>query len=182
LESSGSREARFNRLFEDNLDRLRAYAWRRDSRHAEEIVAETFLIAWRRLERVPEDAFPWLIGVARNVRLNLLRADRRRDVLEQRVAVAPSAEPDFAAAVAERQAMTLALRQLGERDREVLLLAAWDDLDPAAIARALGCTRANVSLRLFRARRRLGAMLATCEGQQLVPAEPTTTGGISDAC
>jgi RNA polymerase sigma factor (sigma-70 family) len=182
LEASRSREARFNRLYEENLARLRAYAWRRDSRHAEEIVAETFLVAWRRLDRVPEDAFPWLIGVARNVRLNLRRGERRRDVLEARVAAEPVVEPDFTAAVAEQAAVMQALRRLGELDREILLLAAWEDLDPASIAAALGCTRATVSMRLFRARRRLAAELAKLDRQHLLVAEPTTSGGISDAC
>lgn len=124
MEASRTRESRFNRLYEENLDRLRAYAWRRDPDHAEEIVAETFLIAWRRLERVPADALPWLIGVARNVRLNLRRRERRRDALEQRVAVGTRATSDFSIAVVEQEALTRALRDPGELDREILLLAA----------------------------------------------------------
>ena len=182
MDASRSRETCFNRLYEDNVERLRAYAWRRDSHHAEEIVAETFLIAWRRLERVPEDAFPWLIGVARNVRLNLRRGDRRRDALQQRVAAEPIVEADLAVTVTEHETLKQALRHLGERDREILLLAAWEDLDPASIAAALGCARATVSIRLFRARRRLAAALAKSDGQQLLVVEPTTSGGISDAC
>jgi RNA polymerase sigma-70 factor, ECF subfamily len=182
LEAAQTREARFNRLYDDNLDRLRAYAWRRDSDNAEEIVAETFLIAWRRLERVPENALPWLIGVARNVRLNLRRRERRRDALEQRAAADAAEEPDFSAGVVEHATLTQALRHLGELDREILLLAAWEDLDSASIAAALGCTRANVAMRLFRARRRLAAALANSDTQQVVVTEPTTSGGISDGC
>lgn len=182
MEASENREMLFNRLYAENVDRLRAYAWRRDPQHAEEIVAETLLVAWRRLERVPENALPWLIGVARNVRLNLHRTDRRRDVVEQRVPAGPAVEGDFAPSVAERAALTEALRNLGERDREILLLAAWERLDPASIAAALGCTRANVSVRLFRARKRLGAALAESDEQQPRVPEPTTSGGISDAC
>ncbi len=182
MEAAGSREARFNRLYEANLDRLRAYAWRRDPQHAEEIVAETFLVAWRGLERVPADAFPWLVGVARNVRLNLRRGERRRGVLEQRIAAEPSPEPDFTAVVAEHAAVVQALRDLGELDREILLLAVWEDLDREAIAAAVGTTRAGVSMRLFRARRRLAAALAECDGQPPVVSEPTTSGGMSDAC
>jgi RNA polymerase sigma-70 factor (ECF subfamily) len=76
----------------------------------------------------------------------------------------------------------VALSRLGELDREILLLAAWEDLDSASIARAVGCTRANVAMRLFRARKRLGTALAESGGQQLIASESTTPGGISDAC
>jgi DNA-directed RNA polymerase specialized sigma24 family protein len=55
-------EARFNRLYERHFDAVRAYAWRRAPGLADEIVAETFLVAWRRLPDVPDDALPWLIA------------------------------------------------------------------------------------------------------------------------
>ena len=181
MQAAEGRERRFNRLYERHFDAVRAYAWRRDSSLADEIVAETFLVVWRRLDDVPADPLPWLIGVARQVRLNLRRGDRRRDALSRRLCVEPAAENDFAATLAERETVILALGRLAERDREVLLLAAWEALDPAAIARALGCTRANVAVRLFRARRRLGAELAKSEGGP-VAVEPTTPEGISDAC
>lgn len=73
---------------------------------------------------MPADALPWLIGVARNVRLNLRRRERRRDALEQRVAVGTRATSDFSIAVVEQEALTRALRDPGELDREILLLAA----------------------------------------------------------
>ena len=84
-------EARFNRLYERHFDAVRAYAWRRAPGLADEIVAETFLVAWRRLPDVPDDALPWLIGVARNVRANLNRSDRRQDALVS--ASGPSPRP-----------------------------------------------------------------------------------------
>ena len=87
-----AQEARFNRLYERHFDAVRAYAWRRAPSLADEIVAETFLVAWRRLPEVPDDALPWLIGVARNVRANLHRSDRRRDALVQRLGPEPPAE------------------------------------------------------------------------------------------
>ena len=59
----------------------------------------------------------------------------------------------------EAAAVEAALRTLTPRDREVLLLAVWDGLDRAAIAAALGCSKANASLRLHRARRRLATAL-----------------------
>lgn len=84
------REARFNRLYELHLDAVRAYAWRRAPGLADDIVAETFLVAWRRLDEVPDDSLPWLIGVARNVRANLRRADRRREALVERLGAEPA--------------------------------------------------------------------------------------------
>ena len=61
---------------------------------ADDIVAETFLVAWRRLDDVPDDAGPWLFGVARNVRLNLQRSARRQQAVARKLTVAePSSEP-----------------------------------------------------------------------------------------
>ena len=166
MTEAGPREARFNRLYELHLDAVRAYARRRARALADEIAAETFLVAWRRLDEVPEDALPWLLGVARNVRANLRRGDRRRDALVERLG------PE-----AERDALRAALAGLSETDREILLLAAWDDLSRDEIARALGCTRANVAVRLFRARRRLEAALDA--GEHDLSAH--ISGGVFDA-
>ncbi|HXV59030.1 MAG TPA: sigma-70 family RNA polymerase sigma factor [Gaiellaceae bacterium] len=160
MTDAGSREARFNRLYELHLEAVRAYAWRRVPALADEIAAETFLVAWRRLDDVPEDARPWLIGVARNVRANLQRGDRRREALVERLGSEPPDDGDLALPLAERDALRTALAAVSETDREILLLAAWDGLDRDEIAEALGCTRAGVAVRLFRARRRLESLLA----------------------
>jgi RNA polymerase sigma-70 factor (ECF subfamily) len=176
MTEAGSREARFNRLYELHLDAVRAYAWRRAPGVADEIVAETFLVAWRRLDELPDDVLPWLIGVARNVRANLRRGDRRRNALAERLGPeAPNG--DMATSVVERDALRSALAGLSEGDREILLLTAWDDLDRGQVAGALGCSRANVAVRLFRARRRLEAAVA---GQAHQPTR--IPGGVSDAC
>jgi RNA polymerase sigma-70 factor, ECF subfamily len=156
-------EARFNRLYERHFDAVRAYAWRRAPGLADEIVAETFLVAWRRLPDVPDDSLPWLIGVARNVRANLQRSDRRRSALVERLGPEAPAAEDQLASVDEREALRSVLAGLSETDREVLLLTAWDDLDRSQVAKALGCTRANVAVRLYRARRRLEAALAAAD-------------------
>jgi RNA polymerase sigma-70 factor (ECF subfamily) len=174
MESDPARIARFDRLFTAHFDAVRTYVWRRDPAAADDVAAETFLVAWRRLDQIPADARPWLIGVARNVRLNVLRGERRRAALDVRlvgVASPSAAEPHMSLS----EDVRTALAALSERDREVILLAAWEDLDTAGIARALGCSRANASLRLFRARRRLAALL----GDEPAPA---SIGGASDAC
>jgi RNA polymerase sigma-70 factor (ECF subfamily) len=174
METDQTRTERFDRLFAAHFDAVRAYAWRRDPATADDVAAETFLVAWRRLDDVPADSLPWLIGVARHVRLNALRGERRRAALDARLAgMAPDApaEPE----VSLPGDVRAALGALSERDREVVLLAAWEGLDTAGIARALGCSRANASLRLFRARRRLAALL--CDDTAHAP-----IGGASDAC
>ena len=67
---------RFSGLFEAHYAQVHAFAARRVGRDlADEVTAETFLVAWRRLEAVPAEPLPWLYGVARNV---VLRHAARR--------------------------------------------------------------------------------------------------------
>ena len=70
-----AREARFTHIYDAHYSAVRAYAWRRRPDAADDVVAETFTVAWRRLDDVPPEALPWLIGVARKVLHNLRRAD-----------------------------------------------------------------------------------------------------------
>src|ERR1700712_3314159 len=85
---SPEQEARFRALFEQHGDAVLRYARRRTtSAIADDIVAETFLVAWRRLEHVPAEPRGWLLGVARRVLANQWRADRRRAELASRLAL-----------------------------------------------------------------------------------------------
>ena len=174
--SDDEREARFTALFDAHREAVRAYVWRRDPELADDVTAETFLVCWRRLDAVPAQPLPWLIGVARNIRLNHRRGALRRGRVAGRLRSDPAVSRDPAAAVGERDAIRRALRNLGERDREVLLLTAWDGLDRDAVAVVLGCTRPNVAVRLLRARRRLARELAadSAAGEPLV-----SQGGLS---
>jgi RNA polymerase sigma-70 factor, ECF subfamily len=165
-----AQEERFNELYERHVDAVRRYVWRREPASCDDIVAETFLVAWRRIDETPADARPWLIGVARNVLLNVRRSARRQDAVSRRLVddlsrVPVSGDPREADLVAN------ALSTLGEKDREVLLLSAWEELDRAGIAKVLGSSKTNVSVRLHRARRRLGAALSQSEHvrQALIP-------------
>jgi RNA polymerase sigma-70 factor (ECF subfamily) len=154
--------------------------WRRDASLCDDVVAETFLVAWRRLEHVPHDARPWLIGVARNVRLNLLRSARRQHAVSSRLSETASS-PEQSETSHETDAVKAALSMLPEADREVLLLSVWDDLDRGAIAQVLGCSKPNVSVRLHRARRRLRATLAEASGESVGVTRPSPIlGGASD--
>jgi RNA polymerase sigma-70 factor (ECF subfamily) len=178
LEDNFTREARFNRLYEEHFEAVRRYVWRRDPSIADDIVAETFLVAWRRLDDVPTSPRPWLIGVARNARLNLRRgANRQRAVAERLAGATPTPTGPVDAGVSE--VIAIALARLSERDREVLLLSVWDDLDRAAIATVIGCSRANVSVRLHRARRRFAAEVERLEyGAHLVRSPSLLSGGL----
>jgi len=160
-----AREARFTSLYEANYSAVRAYAWRREHDTADDVVAETFALAWQRLERVPSEPLPWLISMARNVRLNQERGERRRRDRELRSAQTGDDAPSFMDGLEARSSLADAFRRLPERDREVLLLAAWERLDRAGLATALGCSRTAAGVRLHRARRRLADALSLVEAE-----------------
>jgi RNA polymerase sigma factor (sigma-70 family) len=156
--------AAFAALFRDHARPLLAYALRRVDRpeDAADVVAESMLVAWRRLDDVPQgdETRLWLFGVARNVIANHRRTQRRGDRLgaklrEQLCAFASDHAPDVARAVTVRQALDL----LSDDDREILRLAAWEGLTPSELAVAMVIPAATVRSRLHRARARLRAAL-----------------------
>ena len=150
--------ARFEALFEAHYGAVLAYARRRASSDVgADVAAATFEVAWRRLDEVPDEALPWLYGVARRVLANTRRADVRRQRLWNRLR-AGSAEPaDLAVDVPGARA---ALARLRPQDREVLMLVVWEGLSPEAAARALGISVATFAVRLHRARHRLEEEMA----------------------
>lgn len=156
---------RFEELFRSHYPAVRGYALRRSSPDAaQDAVAETFLVAWRRLDDVPEDALPWLFGVARRVLANQRRSSGRGAALEQRLAgAAGGAQVDLEESVTESEVVRSALALLSERDREALILVAWHGLSGKRAARAAGCSRAAFDVRLHRARRRLAVLLEGLE-------------------
>lgn len=131
-----------------------AYALRRTSgEDAADVVAETFLVAWRRLDDVDErSALPWLYAVARRVLLSQQRATRRQQAIAQRVAAGLPEAPETPLG-APRVLETLA--SLSEAEREVLILSAWEELSSSEAARVLGCSATAYRIRLHRARKRL---------------------------
>ena len=156
-EGHESRVERFRALYDVAYPRVMAYALRRarTREDALDVVAETMLAVWRRLDEIPTDRrrLPWVYGVARRVLANHYRTAARRERLAVRAAHEPgSADPDF-------DAVHEALDALRPDDREILTLAAWDDLDNDEIAVALGITPATAAVRLHRARARLAREL-----------------------
>lgn len=163
------RQQRFDACFRDQYDRVLAYALRRlpDRAAAEDVAAETFVVAWRRVDEIPSDPLPWLLGIARHVLHNERRSSRRRDRLVARVGAQPAGFDCAAAEPSPGTARVLrALDQLSERDREVLLLTTWDGLDRRRAAAVLGCSRGAFTVRLHRARARLTRALAATDPTQ----------------
>ena len=170
---------RFSRLFADTERDLLAYALRRVDRpeDAADVVAETFLVAWRRLDTVPagEQARLWLYGVARRQLANERRGHLRRSRLADRLrgelpaAVASTRTPEDHRAAAVRAA----LARLEEEDREILRLTSWEGLTPSEIGAVVGVPGVTVRSRLHRARKRLRAELLQQDAGVLANPSPT---------
>lgn len=154
----GSPEERFNGLFTRTHAALLAYALRRvdDPGDAAEIVAETFLVAWRRIDSVPagDDARPWLFGVARRVLANHRRGERRRAALTEKLRLELREVTVPAPEVVDHD-LAAAMAMLSPDDRELLRLLAWEELDRDQIAAALGISKGTARVRIHRARQRL---------------------------
>lgn len=161
-----ARAERFRAIYDAYYSAVIAYARRRCANDADayDLVADTFAVAWRRLDDVPaaDGARPWLYAVARRCLANQARGNRRRlrlvERLEGVVEPAQDAPTEPQADADDRAAVRAALEQLREDDREVLRLAAWEELPHAEIAVVLGCSVNAVAIRLHRARRRFAAV------------------------
>lgn len=162
IDVADPRAERFEALFAAHHPAINAYALRRaEPELAADAVADTFLVAWRRLEDIPEPPLPWLYGVARRALADQRRSASRRDALSARAAFQrPVPSPDLADRLGEQDAIRTAFGTLSDDDRETLALVAWEGLDPADAALAAGCSRTTFNVRLFRARRRLATALA----------------------
>ncbi|GAA4181130.1 sigma-70 family RNA polymerase sigma factor [Streptosporangium oxazolinicum] len=145
---------RFTTMYDECRQRVWAYVVSQAGRQiADEVVSETFAIAWRRFDDIPEPALPWLLGVARNVLRDNIRAGIRRESLAGELRA--WTEEDHADQVAERLAVMTALASLNQDERELLILVAWQGLSPRDAARVIGCSAATFRVRLHRARKRL---------------------------
>jgi RNA polymerase sigma-70 factor (ECF subfamily) len=167
------RSERFSVLYEDSYGAIHAYACRRvGSDAADEIAAETFLVAWRKFDALPVEPLPWLYGVARNVVLRHYNEHARRQRAWSALARERTWSP-VGGLDGDDPGLREAWEQLSVADREVLALVAWEELSVADAARALGCSAPVFSVRLHRARRRLERLLAA--------AGPLSTVELSEA-
>jgi RNA polymerase sigma-70 factor (ECF subfamily) len=166
MDADAPAATRFRALFEAHHAAVRRYAFHRavQAADADDLVAEVFGVAWRRLDDVPtDDALPWLLAVAGNVRRNQARSARRYakalGTLPPPETAPPPAEPDDGRGALLRQA----LDGLSDDDQEILRLVAWDGLTPRQVALALDRPDGTIRARLHRARRRLAERLAELE-------------------
>jgi RNA polymerase sigma factor (sigma-70 family) len=150
-------EQRFRDAYDEHVRAVAAFALRRvpAAADADDIVAETFLVAWRRFGEAPADLRPWLFGVARHVLRHHYRAAQRRDALSARLT---GALARLGPESADAGWLAEALPRLSENDRDVLTLTAWEGLSHAEAAQVLGCSATAVAVRLHRARVRLDSL------------------------
>jgi RNA polymerase sigma factor (sigma-70 family) len=155
------RRQAFEKLFATHYRAVRGYVLRRAPSSAlEDVMSDVFLVAWRRLDSVADDPLPWLLGVARRVLANQHRAERRRGALTRRLQGRyRESGPDWEPPEMISGELAVALASLSVREREALLLVAWEGLEPGRAARAAGCSAATFRVRLHRARRRVADQL-----------------------
>lgn len=158
---------RFEAVYRSTRVSVLGYLLRRteNSEDAADLLADVYLIAWRRIHDVPRgsEARLWLFGVARRVLANHHRKKRS----ETGLAGALQANmrlletfPDAGNVDPSMEAVRAALATLGERDRELLTLSTWEELSPAQIAAVVGRPAGLVRVQLYRARKRLRERIA----------------------
>jgi RNA polymerase sigma-70 factor (ECF subfamily) len=144
---------RFEQLYSEHADAVRAYVRRRAPEDAvDDVVADVFLVCWRKLDDVPAQALPWLYSVARKTLAN----ERRRRSRHAHVPDDVSHEPEPVG----DSALAAAFAELSDADREVLRLVAWEGLSLRETARALECSPVACRVRFHRAKSRLASRLA----------------------
>lgn len=178
------REHTFTAFYEAVYPDLVRFVQRRaHADHAEDVVADAFLVAWRRLDELPrshEDARAWVFGISRNVLMNNHRGEQRRRALGVRLADAtagPHPDPD-ADLVVSRVDLANAWCLLSEVHQEALALAVFEQLCAPQAATVLGISPVAFRLRLSRARRALRLHL---DHQPRLSGTPTAVPGRTTA-
>src|ERR1700678_144392 len=169
IELSRHEPEQFTLLFRKHAPHIQRYVARRLGPDvAEDIVAETFLLAYRQRDKYDPsraDARPWLYGISTNLIGRHRRSEIRLYRALARTGTDPVTEP-FTDRVDERvsadmasRGLAAALARLSADSRDTLLLAAWSDLSYEEIALALGVPVGTVRSRLSRARSKLRTIL-----------------------
>ncbi|MGA8788491.1 MAG: sigma-70 family RNA polymerase sigma factor [Paenarthrobacter sp.] len=165
LSRAPDREEAFRALYESAYADLLKFVQRRtDAANAEDIVAEAFLIVWRRFSEAPqhqEDARAWLFGITRNLMMNARRGEQRRQALGVRLAEATAIShvDSHAELVSSRVDLGRAWALLSEVHQEALGLAIFENLAAPQAAHVVGISPVAFRLRLTRARRALRLLL-----------------------
>jgi RNA polymerase sigma factor (sigma-70 family) len=182
MEDPGARQAAFRCMYQAHYRAIAAYARRRlSAEDADDQVAETFLVAWRRLEDIPtgEHTRPWLYAVARRTLSQRTRSHRRRDRLVARLTTfreTAELEAGFdPGRIDDQELVRKALARLRPEDQELLRLAEWEELGRAELARAFECSANAVAIRLHRAHRRFSKALDALEEEVVTARRPEVT-------
>ncbi len=169
-------EQLFDAHFRRFAELVHAYVLRRaDAEVAQDVTAETFLIAWRRRAQLPDEPLPWLYGIARGVLANERRSANRRGALVLRLASEAAPAP----VSGEDHEILAAIARLPAGDSEALLLIAWEGLSAREAASVLGCSAATFAVRLHRARRRLARLLAEASDRPAATCTEHSVSGVS---
>jgi RNA polymerase sigma factor (sigma-70 family) len=181
---SGNTRAEFESVYGEHRLRVLAYCMRRtNSADAADACAETFLVAWRRADDIPPPpkTLPYLYGIAGRVLSNQLRALHRRSRLDAKLrnlGVAPPVDPAALIVQSARdQEVAAAVQKLKPKDREIVMLHAWEDLPRDTIAAMLGMTRAAVDQRIHRSYQRLARTLEPILDTRAVNSPPIAEKG-----
>lgn len=158
-------------LYEEHYARVLAYVLRRTTAAtAQDVVADTFVVAWRRLDRLPDEPLPWLLAVARRTLANQRRTERRQKALIGEMKANRLSEARDPPNIGDVEAVERAVDRLSELDRELLRLVLWDDLSMKQAAAVVGISHAACRVRVHRAKRRLARELATNDASGTRPA------------
>lgn len=164
MAQSPSHDAKFRGIFDAHFADVQRYCVRRlSTADANDATSEVFLVAWRRLDSVPDgdETLPWLIGVARNVVRNVERSNRRSVRLASKVSDLPTETvpgPETQVVMGSQfEEVQDALAGLSDDDREVIRLRAWEELTAPQIATVFGCSTSAAEKRIARAWSRLSA-------------------------
>jgi RNA polymerase sigma-70 factor (ECF subfamily) len=177
MQTEATPQDAFCRLYAETwADVLRYLRRRCGPEAAEDLANDVYVVAWRRWSDIPpQRELPWLYGVARNLILERCRGQEREGLLLGESALEPLVRRDLAEGVVSADAVRQVLSGLKPKDREILLLWAWEGLASADLARVLGCSTATVAVRLHRARRRFVAKYSV-QGHDPTSDVPVRTG------
>jgi len=155
-------DQRFREIYGAYQRQVLAYFLRRtDATSARDGAAETFLVAWRRIDDLPSDdrTLPWLYGVSRRVLANQRRSRDRYVALGQKLThVGPETDHSPEVVVlrrAEDKEMLDAVAHLRPEDREIIRLAVWEELPHAQIGEVIGTSAHAITQRLHRITKQL---------------------------
>lgn len=150
---------------------------------ADDACAETFLVAWRRIDDIPPppQTLSYLYGIAGRVLSNQLRTLHRRSRVDAKLGnlgVAPPVEPSTLILQSSRdEKVVAAVHKLKPKDREIVMLYAWEDLPRDTIAKIMGMTRAAIDQRIHRSYQRLARALEPILDTRAINSPPIADKG-----